>query len=190
MNRNQKHCKCGHVTATWDTHTDRCKTCCGCCRELPCGISKSWSPETWVKCQAARVYSGRKKTSKPRATGKTKGSVRDLQASTGTGGSVRDPPEGIRTAVTSQVTSTLGVASHLETLTVTNQGATSTLDIVSAVGQPPASTAGPPRTRSAEAMAVDRLPRAYRSSNSCHRSPARSPASGHRSAGYRAAVTR
>ncbi len=63
MKYNQKRCHCGHVAAVWDTHTDLCRSCCGCSRELPCGTSKSWSPTTWEKMASARLYSSRRRKS-------------------------------------------------------------------------------------------------------------------------------
>ncbi len=68
IHRNQKRCLCGHVAAAWDTHAEACRSCCGCSRELPCEISKSYSPSTWEKMASARLHSSRR--------GKASGSVK------------------------------------------------------------------------------------------------------------------
>ncbi len=73
MHRNQKRCLCGHVAAAWDTHVEACRSCCGCSRELPCEISKSWSPSTWEKMASARLHSSRR--------GKASGSVKRADSS-------------------------------------------------------------------------------------------------------------
>ncbi len=60
MHRNQKRCLCGHVAAVWDTHVEACRSCCGCSKDAPCVISKTWSPSTWEKMAAARLHSSRR----------------------------------------------------------------------------------------------------------------------------------
>ncbi len=81
MQPGQKRCLCGHVTAEWDTHVTKCRSCCGCSRLLPCGISKAWSPEMWEKVESARTHVSRRgKSSKTGAGRVTKKAASTSQA--------------------------------------------------------------------------------------------------------------
>ncbi len=91
MQRSQKRPRCGHAAALWDSHTDRCRSCCGCSRELPCGTSKAWSPERWEKAALSRSHSSRvARRGKSLGPGRAKAAAATSQGAPTTVGGIPD----------------------------------------------------------------------------------------------------
>ncbi len=166
MNSSQKRPRCGHVVAMWDSHTEKCKSCCGCCRELPCFISKTWSPETWEKAALSRTH-----TSRVSRRGKSSGTGRGKPAaatSPGTPATVGGHPD-------NSMVARQGTSANVEV----------TLDKVSAEGpsQTSASTLSHPQTESTETIAATGQPGNRSTGQPGNRSTGHK---GHRSSSHRA----